>query len=122
MAARPSSSRSKDKFRRRHQTLNKKAHQIATDCEANVYLVVLFRGQFHVYSSHEHHGWPPTQEQIDQSFPVAKKARVTDVNLPEAEVRVAPAVLRREATPPAVTDALSAGCEDAVLELREAQV
>ena len=63
-----------------------------------------------------------SDESSAQSFPVAKKAWVADMNLREAEVRVAPAVLRREATPPAMTGALSAGCEDAVLELREAQV
>ena len=99
MAIRPQSSLRKDKFRKRHHTLRKKAHEVAKICNAHVYVVVLFNGQFHVYKSHNHRGWPPTQDQIvslgnavvrqsrriakrdqDQSFPLPRETTAGQLN------------------------------------------
>ncbi|KXS98140.1 hypothetical protein AC578_9399 [Pseudocercospora eumusae] len=65
--------RVKNQFYKRNMGLRKKAHELAMLCKVQVYLVVQRRGQFYVYTSHEHHGWPPSQEQIDQSYPLPRK-------------------------------------------------
>ena len=86
MAPRPRSSVHKDKFRRRNITVRNKARELA-QCGAQVYVVVLFCGQFYVYTSHTSDAWLPDRDHIvgytlsskhalyanlsqDQSFPV----------------------------------------------------
>jgi len=54
MAPRPLSSKRKDIFRKRNQTVGKKADELAK-CGAKVYLVVQFGGQFHM-QMHVHCG------------------------------------------------------------------
>ncbi|KAF2216845.1 hypothetical protein CERZMDRAFT_92917 [Cercospora zeae-maydis SCOH1-5] len=65
------------RFHKRNNPLCRKAHELATLSKAQVYLVVQARGQFSTYTSHEHQGWPPSQDQIDQSYPLPKKRTAT---------------------------------------------
>ncbi|KAM3417753.1 hypothetical protein BST61_g5984 [Cercospora zeina] len=61
------------RFHKRNNTLCRKAHELAVRSKVHVYLVVQSRGQFYVYTSHEHQGWPPCQDQIAQSYPLPRK-------------------------------------------------
>ena len=64
MAPRPASTLNKDIFRKRHNTIKKKANDLAQSCGAQVYFVVFFYGRYYTYSSHKHGGWPPSKDQI----------------------------------------------------------
>ena len=61
---RPVASIRKDNFRQRNKTIKKKANDLAQRCGAQVYLVVLFHGQYYTYTSHHSKAWPPSEEQI----------------------------------------------------------
>ncbi|KAF2158769.1 hypothetical protein M409DRAFT_30727 [Zasmidium cellare ATCC 36951] len=78
MARRPPSSLRKDVFRKRSRTVEKKADEIAKLSGAQVYVVMLHHGQFYVYTSHNTNAWPPSKDQIDQSFPVPKRTAPTN--------------------------------------------
>ena len=64
MAKRPESTLKRDLFKRRHETIRRKANHLARSCSAYVYVVVLFHGQYYTYTSYKHRTWPPSEEQI----------------------------------------------------------
>lgn len=64
MAPRPRSSIFKDCFRKRRRTVIHKAHELATCYGAQVYVIVQFNGQFHIYNSVEGEQWPPSMDRI----------------------------------------------------------
>ena len=64
MARRPRTSIIKDSFRKRSQTVIRKAHELAVRHGAQVYVVVQFNGRFQTYNSVEGEQWPPTLERI----------------------------------------------------------
>ena len=94
MVKRPESTLKRDLFRRRHKTIEKKAHHLAQTCGARVYVVVFFRGQYHTYTSHKNRAWPPSEEEIvrcpnvyntflltskqDQSYPLPQRVEPSD--------------------------------------------
>lgn len=42
----------------------KKAHDIGTLCESEVYLVIYRHNRYHTYTSKQSPGWPPSKQQM----------------------------------------------------------
>lgn len=51
-------------YRRRRRTCIKKVHELSQLCSADVYLLVRRRGYYHIYTSTESGGWPPSEAEL----------------------------------------------------------
>ncbi|KAH6646827.1 hypothetical protein BKA67DRAFT_417346 [Truncatella angustata] len=56
--------------RRRRQTLFKKADELRSECDAEVYIVIHKHGRFFTYTSTDNPAWPPSKEHIEMSYPL----------------------------------------------------
>lgn len=53
-----------NKRRKRRITLINKAHELATRCDAHVYVLVRYGGRYYSYKSLDQASWPPSQADI----------------------------------------------------------
>ncbi|KAI1181431.1 hypothetical protein F5B17DRAFT_425349 [Nemania serpens] len=59
------------RFSKRRKTYMKRTHDLAQDCDAQVYTVVRKNNTFWVYNSHpQDMTWPPSIQNIMQSYPL----------------------------------------------------
>jgi hypothetical protein len=52
------------RFRRRRKVLLKKAHELSSMCDADIYVLTHHRARYYTYKSTEHPGWPPAEEEV----------------------------------------------------------
>jgi len=54
----------KEKFRKRKNTILEKADQLRSLCQADVYVLLRYQGKYYAYKSTDEASWPPSSEGI----------------------------------------------------------
>ncbi|KAK0653620.1 hypothetical protein DIS24_g5924 [Lasiodiplodia hormozganensis] len=54
----------KERYRKRVTNFLRRAHEISSQFGADIYVVAYRDGKYHVFSSSDRDGWPPTAEKI----------------------------------------------------------
>ncbi|EME85021.1 uncharacterized protein MYCFIDRAFT_173893 [Pseudocercospora fijiensis CIRAD86] len=70
-----------NKRRKRRITLINKAHELATKCEAQVYVLIRYGGRYYTYSSLDKPSWPPSPHDIQSSsYPLPVQLTACDLS------------------------------------------
>ncbi len=56
--------RARENYRKRRNTFIKKAHELALKYSADVYLVLRRDNKYHIYTSNDRDGWPPSKADL----------------------------------------------------------
>ncbi|TVY90171.1 hypothetical protein LAWI1_G005274 [Lachnellula willkommii] len=70
-----------EKFRRRKISLVSKVDDLHRFFGADAFLVIRMRGRYYAYISTEGPYWPPTKEQMEQSYPLPEMKTPRDFDV-----------------------------------------
>jgi len=72
-----------ERFNRRKDTLINRAHELVELCNADISLIIRNRktGRYFTYDSTDIESWPPSKEQIQQSYPLPVTLYPRDLNI-----------------------------------------
>ena len=55
---------SNEKFRKRKESILRKGNELGRLFQADIYIILRYKGKFHIYTSSDDSSWPPKQDDI----------------------------------------------------------